>query len=85
MTKPRHPGRTAAQRRILDTIGCGNSSPIMARSTRDAMLAAGLIVKTGERIYGSGPLAARVDEYEMPVPVHMQWCGFCAATAPEEP
>ena len=38
---PKHPGRTPAQRRVLDAIGCGNNSPRMVAAVRDAMLKAG--------------------------------------------
>lgn len=75
---PKHPGSTKAQRRILDQIGSGNYSPMMAKATCKALLDAGLIVKCGEKIFGKGPLAVRVDEYEMPIPVHMQWCAAMA-------
>lgn len=77
-----HPGRSSAQRRVLDAIGCGNYSPIMSKATRDAMLRDGLIVKCGEKRFGTGPLAVVVDEYEMPIPVHMQWCE-AVARSPE--
>lgn len=70
----RHPGKTQAQRRVLDAIGCGNLAPIMAKSTKKALLDAGLIVKCGEKLFGSPPLQVVVDEFCMPVPVHMQWC-----------
>jgi hypothetical protein len=42
---PKHPGRTPAQCRVLDAIGCGNNSPRMVAAVRDAMLKAGLIVE----------------------------------------
>lgn len=72
MTK--HPGKTAAQRRVLDEIGCGNYSPIMSNKTRDAMLAAGLIVELSPRFVGDGPFAVRIRQFEMPISVHMDWC-----------
>lgn len=72
--RPRHPGRTLAQRRVLDQIGCGNFSPPMAPTTRDALLAAGLIQQCGERLIGRGWSAVRIAEYEMTIPTHMQWC-----------
>ena len=69
-----HPGKTAAQRRALDAIGCGNFSPRMLDQVRAAMLKAGLIQPAGVKVYGTGPLAVYVQEYEMPIPVHMAWC-----------
>lgn len=81
--KPRHPGRTLAQRRALDAIGCGNFSPIMAKATRDALLREGLIVEAGARVVGGPPLEVRVQEYVMPIPVHMAWCDAVAAECPD--
>lgn len=75
---PPHPGKTPAQRRALDAIGCGNHSPIMARSTRDALLKADLIRPAGHRTVGTGPLAARVEQFDMPISVHMAWCAAVA-------
>jgi hypothetical protein len=83
MGKAKHPGRTPAQRRVLDAIGCGNVSPIMSKSTRDALLRAGLIVNVGQRREPFiGGLRMTIDEYAMPTPVHMAWCN---ATADEFP
>lgn len=68
---PDHPGKTPAQRRALDAIGCGNYAPIMADKTRDALLRDGLIEPAGERRFRTGALAVTVQEYQMPIPVHM--------------
>jgi hypothetical protein len=76
---PKHPGRTAAQRRALDAIGCGNYAPIMARATRDALLRDGLIEPAGERRIGTGALAVVIQEFQMPISVHMAWCAAAAA------
>lgn len=76
----KHPGKSKAQRRVLDAIGIGNNSPMMAKATRKALLEAGLIVKCGERRFGAGWSAVIVDEYEMPIPVHMQWCDAQASS-----
>jgi hypothetical protein len=70
----KHPGRTPAQRRVLDQIGCGNFSPIMANSTRDALLKAGLIVETESRTEPFGPFRVTIREFTMPLPVHYVWC-----------
>lgn len=77
---PPHPGRTVAERRALDTIGCGKFSPAMAPKVRQRLLDAGLIVQCGERVVGTGWSAVRVPEYQMPIPVHMQWCDAVAPT-----
>jgi hypothetical protein len=82
---PKHPGKTAAQRRVLDAIGCGQFSPRMSKATRDAMLTAGLIEPAGFKLlaFKDGFPPMRIPEYAMPIPVHMQWCEHCAATEPD--
>lgn len=72
----KHPGKTKAQQLALDEIGIGNSSPMMAKATKEALLKSGLIVKCGEKRFGSGALQVVVDEYEMPVQVHYDWTMF---------
>lgn len=79
MSEAKHPGKTPAQKRVLDAIGCGNYSPIMAKATRDALLDAGLIEPCGTKVLGGGALAVRIEEYQMPIQVHMQWCAAVAA------
>lgn len=75
MDRPRHPGKTPAQRRVLDQIGCGNNSPIMAKATRDKLLREGLITELPPmRVPVFGNLCMEVRQFEMPIPVHMQWC-----------
>ena len=76
---PKHPGRTPAQRRVLDQIGAGNFSPQMTIVTRDTMLVEGLIEPAGERRVGEGPFAVVVKEYQMPIGVHFAWCAAVAA------
>jgi hypothetical protein len=51
----------------------------MHSKVRQNLIASGLIVQCGERVFGTGPSAIRVPEYEMPIPVHMQWCSAVAA------
>jgi hypothetical protein len=74
-----HPGKTAAQRRALDAIGCGNFSPIMAKATRDSLLRDGLIELAGQKYVGGGGLRVTIDEFSMPIRVHMAWCAAMAA------
>lgn len=76
---PKHPGRTPAQRRVLDEIGTGNFSPAMTIVTRDTMLLEGLIETVGEHHVGKGPLAPVVKEYQMPIAVHLAWCAAVPA------
>jgi hypothetical protein len=72
-----HPGKTPAQRRVLDEIGCGNYSPAMALSTRRALLAAGLIVQMSDKIL-PGRFPVRIPEFQMPLRVHFRWCLSCS-------
>lgn len=83
MGRTKHPGRTHAQRRVLDEIGCGNHSPIMAGSTRAALLAAGLIVQMPDRHLGQSWPTVRVEQFEMPISIHMQWCSAMAEEHPD--
>ena len=76
--RPPHPGRTSAQRRALDAIGCGQP-PRCSPKTLKALLEAGLIEETGGEIRRDALGAYRVPTYEMPIPVHMQWCSAVAA------
>lgn len=80
-TQPEHPGRTQAQRRAIDAIGCGNHAPIMSDKTRDSLLRDGLIERVGEPRIGKGAPTVTAQEYQMPIPVHMVWC---AAVAKDE-
>jgi hypothetical protein len=75
----KHPGKTAAQRRVLDEIGCGNHSPIMAKATRDKLLREGLIAELEPISERAGPFRLVIRQFEMPIPVHMQWCAAVAA------
>lgn len=82
---PKHPGKTPAQRRVLDAIGCGNHLPRMTNSTRDAMLKAGLIHSLPDKIVGRDHFGAiTIPQYEMPIPVYMQWCSAVAAECEDD-
>jgi len=73
-----HPGKTPAQRRVLDAIGCGDHSPPMAKATRDKLLADGLIVELSPlKIPFIGSLCMEVRQFDMPLHVHLQWCASC--------
>ncbi len=72
---PPHPGRTPAQRRALDAIGCGDFCPPMSRSTRKALLDAGLIRQLSDKVVSRDRFGAiTIPQFEMPIPVHMEWC-----------
>lgn len=83
--KVTHPARTRTQRRILDNIGSGDYSPSARRQTLDNMVQEGLIVRLADRVLGHdvfGPIT--IPQYEMPTPVHMQWCSYWASKTTEE-
>lgn len=83
--KVKHPGTTKAERRVLDEIGCGQSQPRMTPGLQDSMLRKGLIVITGYQTLGKDAFGAiKVPNFEMPIPIHMQWCNAMAAQHPEE-
>jgi hypothetical protein len=67
--RPPHPGRTSAQRRALDAIGCGEP-PRCSSKTLKALLDAGLIEETGGEIRRDALGSYRIPTYEMPIPVH---------------
>ncbi len=84
MTTP-HPGKTKAQRDALDRIGCGDNCPPMSDRTRDRMLEEGLIRQLSDKLVGSdafGPIT--IPQFEMPIPVHMQWCDAMSEQLTEE-
>lgn len=86
---PKHPGRTPAQRRVLDAIGCGDNAPWMTNQTRDAMLKAGLIVQCADKLIPLNPhqpsgLQIHITQFEMPIPIHMRWCDHWAAQSGDD-
>ncbi|MGA4553556.1 hypothetical protein [Methylorubrum aminovorans] len=82
-SRPPHPGRTPAERRALDAIGCGDTLPAMHPKVRRNLLDAGLIEQTGTTARRDALGPYEVPQYEMPIPVHMQWCSAVAATDEE--
>lgn len=82
-SRPPHPGRTPAERRALDAIGCGDARPVMHSKVRQNLIAAGLIEQTGAVVRRDALGAYEVPQYEMPIPVHMQWCSAVAASDEE--
>lgn len=77
-----HPGRTSAERRAFDKIGCGEP-PRCSPKTIKALLTAGMIDDTGGQVRRDALGSYRVPFYEMAVPTHMQWCSAVAATDEE--
>lgn len=80
----KHPGRTKAQREALDQIGCGNACPPMARATAKALVRHGLIQRCEDKGLGRDRFGLiAIPQFQMPIPIHMQWCEFQAATCDE--
>lgn len=77
-----HPGRTSAERRALDKIGCGQP-PGCSPKTLKAMLDAGMIEDTGSQVRRDALGSYRVPFYEMTIPTHMAWCSAVAASDEE--
>jgi hypothetical protein len=70
----KHPGKTPAQRRVLDEIGCGNNSPMMSDKTREKLLKDGLIVELSPKVFQDRFGKLTIRQFEMPIHVHMEWC-----------
>ncbi|MEE7449017.1 hypothetical protein MRF4_15105 [Methylobacterium radiotolerans] len=77
-----HPGRTSAERRALDRIGCGEPPACVQKMLRN-LLDAGLIVDVGTETRRNALGSYRVPAYAMPIPVHIAWCSAVAATDEE--
>lgn len=77
-----HPGRTSAERRALDRIGCGEP-PSCSPKTLKAMLDSGLIVDAGGETQRDALGAYTMPSYAMPIAVHYQWCSAVAFTDAE--
>ena len=78
----KHPGRTAAQKRVLDQMGCGEVLPRAKRQTLDRMVDEGLIVRLADRIVGrDGFGLITLPQYEMTISTHYAWCSYWAKHA----
>jgi hypothetical protein len=77
-----HPGRTSAERRALDRIGCGEP-PACSQKTLRNMLDAGLIVDVGTETRRDTLGSYRIPSYAMPIPVHFAGCSAVAFTDEE--
>jgi hypothetical protein len=78
-----HPGKTPAQRRFLDEIGCGNYSPIADKRTIAALLKQGLIEElTPLQVPLFGSVCMTVRQFQMPLHIHLEWCCSCEDEEP---
>jgi hypothetical protein len=75
----KHPGKTAAQRRVLDLVGCGDYCPPAKRATLDKMVEQGLLIRLPDKRIGSDSFGViALPQFEMPIPVHYAWCSYWA-------
>jgi len=71
-------GLTPAQERVFELIAIGQSPYPCAERTLIALLDKELIKRT--EMAESHPLGVFVRYvYEVPIPVHAEWCGWCEA------
>ena len=75
--RPPHPGRTSAERRALDRVGCGEL-PGCSSKTLKALLDDGLLIEEVGEVRRDAIGSYRVPSYAMPIPVHFQWCSAVA-------
>lgn len=75
-----HPckGMTKAQRQWFERIATGTHGSLVPKKTMAVLLERGLVEHIGNQKFGSGPLAVLVKEYDVPIPVHVQWCQWCS-------
>lgn len=78
--KSRHPaaGCTKAQRQTFEALVTGIAGGHNSETIK-SLLRRGLIEKVGERVIGAPPLRVHVPVYEVPLPLHLAWCEWCAA------
>lgn len=77
-----HPGRTSAERRALDRVGCGEP-PGCSPKTLGRLLDDGLLIDQGRDVRRDALGIYTVPSYAMPIPVHYQWCSAVAFTDEE--
>lgn len=77
-----HPGRTSAERRALDRVGCGEP-PGCSPKTLRRLLDDGLLIDQGGEVRRDALGTYTVPSYAMPLPVHYAWCSAVAFTDEE--
>ena len=69
---------------IFELIGTGQTPPYN-RVAINVLERRGLIIKTGERVLTRDRFGeVKVPVYEVPIPIHMQWCQWCAENVKDE-
>ncbi|MCJ2121370.1 hypothetical protein, partial [Methylobacterium sp. J-077] len=77
-----HPGRTSAERRALDRVGCGEP-PGCSPKTLRRLLDDGLLIDQGGEVRRDALGTYTVPSYAMPLAIHYQWCSAVAFTDEE--
>ena len=72
-----HPGRTSAERRALDRVGCGEP-PRCSPKTLRRLLDDGLLIDQGGETRRDALGFYTVPSYAMPLAVHYAWCSAVA-------
>jgi hypothetical protein len=75
-----HPckGMTKAQIETFEQIAVGNALPPMSMKQIKALEANGVIHLAGNKILRDEMGSFSLPQYEVPIPVHMQWCKWCS-------
>jgi hypothetical protein len=75
-----HPcyGMTKSETKAFEAIAI-NLTPSCSKKTLIRLLERGVIVKQEKRVpFCEGLPAAVVDQYYVPIPIHMQWCEWAS-------
>jgi len=71
-------GLTKAQRETFEAIACGQDFPYRPK-TISLLLKKKAIVQTGEKIICQDAFGiVKVPVFEVPMPLHLAWCQWCA-------
>lgn len=81
-----HPckGMTKVQRDAFEAIAT-NQTPQCGWKSIDALLKAGVIERGGSEKRRDALGTYEIPSFSVPLPVHMQWCEWCAEQPGEEP
>lgn len=82
--RTKHPGRTRAERKVIDAIGGGNHSPPMRDMVRERMIEDRLIERIEDRVIPDRLGEIRIVQVDLPLAVHMQWCNWCSENIADE-
>ena len=75
-----HPAKacTKRQREVFEQISCGVANPRCGANTLNALSLKGLIEAEWEVVGRDGLGEIKVPRWFVPLPIHMQWCGWCS-------